>query len=226
MLLMIAAASSASTGSSSAVSRASARLGRAAAFVAALLLAAPGVARAETGAPLPQGYTSDIPSGQAAAPSLKMQQVSDTDDESDEYADNDPSALTDFQEPLAPYGMWIDDGTYGTVWVPDVTVVGGDFAPYQSAGHWVLDDKQKDDLLAKQKPNAKVDIQRFKGLGEMMPQQLWATTLDPKRRIALRVQIVDKEQTDRVLGDLMGKDPSARFRFIMEHASEAHAIDV
>lgn len=92
--------------------------------------------------------------------------------------------------------------------------------------HWVLDDKQKDDLLAKQKPNAKVDIQRFKGLGEMMPQQLWATTLDPKRRVALRVQIVDKEQTDRVLGDLMGKDPSARFRFIMEHASEAHAIDV
>ena len=92
--------------------------------------------------------------------------------------------------------------------------------------HWVLDDKQKDDLLAKQKPNAKVDIQRFKGPGEMMPQQLWATTLDPKRRIALRVQIVDKEQTDRVLGDLMCKDPSARFRFIMEHASEAHAIDV
>jgi hypothetical protein len=141
MFPMIAAASSASTGSSSVVSRASARLGRAAAFVAALLLAAPGIARAETGAPLPQGYTSDIPSGQAAAPSLKMKQVSDTDDdESDEYADNDPSALTDFQEPLAPYGTWIDDGTYGTVWMPDVTVVGGDFAPYQSAGHWVLDD--------------------------------------------------------------------------------------
>ncbi|MBL8632885.1 MAG: type IIA DNA topoisomerase subunit B [Myxococcales bacterium] len=92
--------------------------------------------------------------------------------------------------------------------------------------YWVLDDKQKDELLAKQKPNAKADIQRFKGLGEMMPQQLWATTLDPKRRVALRVQIVDKEQTDRVLGDLMGKDPSARFRFIMEHASEASSIDV
>ena len=60
----------------------------------------------------------------------------------------------------------------------------------------------------------------------MMPQQLWATTLDPKRRVSLRVQIVDKEKTDRVLGDLMGKDPSARFRFIMEHASEALALDV
>ncbi|HNF96974.1 MAG TPA: toprim domain-containing protein, partial [Pseudomonadota bacterium] len=92
--------------------------------------------------------------------------------------------------------------------------------------HWVLDDKQKDELLAKQKPNAKVEIQRFKGLGEMMPQQLWATTLDPKRRVALRVEIQDREQTDRVLGDLMGKDPSARFRFIMEHAGEAGALDV
>jgi DNA gyrase subunit B len=92
--------------------------------------------------------------------------------------------------------------------------------------YWVLDDKQKDELLAKQKPNAKAEIQRFKGLGEMMPQQLWATTLDPKRRVSLRVQIVDKEKTDRVLGDLMGKDPSARFRFIMEHASEALALDV
>ena len=77
--------------------------------------------------------------------------------------------------------------------------------------YWVLDDKQKDELLAKQKPNAKAEIQRFKGLGEMMPQQLWATTLDPKRRVSLRVQIVDKEKTDRVLGDLMGKDPSAHF---------------
>jgi DNA gyrase subunit B len=92
--------------------------------------------------------------------------------------------------------------------------------------HWVLSDKQKDELLSKQKPGAKVDIQRFKGLGEMMPQQLWATTLDPKRRIALRVNVTDRETTDRVLGELMGKDPSARFRFIMEHASEAHSLDV
>ncbi len=92
--------------------------------------------------------------------------------------------------------------------------------------YWVLDDQQKDELIAKQKPNAKIDIQRFKGLGEMMPQQLWATTLDPKKRVALRVQIENREQTDRVLGELMGKDPSARFRFIMEHASEAQALDV
>ncbi|MFO0573076.1 MAG: DNA topoisomerase IV subunit B [Polyangia bacterium] len=95
--------------------------------------------------------------------------------------------------------------------------------------HWVLDDKQKDALLAKlakEGKDKKVDIQRFKGLGEMMPQQLWATTLDPKRRVALRVTVRDKEATDRVVNELLGKDASARFRFIMERAGEAHDIDV
>jgi hypothetical protein len=140
MLPMIAAATSALPGSVSAVSRALLRVGHAAALVAALVLSAPGMAHAETGAPLPQGYTNDIPAAQPGAPSLKVQPVSDTDEESDEFVDTDPSALTDFQEPLAPYGVWIEDGTYGTVWVPDVTVVGGDFAPYQSSGHWALDD--------------------------------------------------------------------------------------
>lgn len=58
----------------------------------------------------------------------------------DEYADTDPSALNDFREPLAPYGAWTQDPTYGTVWVPNATVVGADFAPYQTAGHWSLTD--------------------------------------------------------------------------------------
>lgn len=60
--------------------------------------------------------------------------------EGDEYdVDTDPSALTDFREPLADYGTWSDDTTYGTVWYPNSTVVGSDFAPYQTAGHWELD---------------------------------------------------------------------------------------
>ncbi len=58
----------------------------------------------------------------------------------DEYADTDPSALTDFRSTLDPYGSWQDDATYGTVWVPSSTVVGEDFTPYVSAGHWVYDD--------------------------------------------------------------------------------------
>jgi hypothetical protein len=53
-------------------------------------------------------------------------------------ADTDASALTDFREPLAPYGVWVDDPTYGTVWVPNRVMIGTDFEPYQSGGHWAL----------------------------------------------------------------------------------------
>jgi len=58
----------------------------------------------------------------------------------DGYADTDPSAPTAFQSDLSPYGTWVIDGTYGTVWVPNGTVVGADFAPYQSSGHWAMTD--------------------------------------------------------------------------------------
>jgi hypothetical protein len=58
----------------------------------------------------------------------------------DEYADTDPSALGDFRSTLDPYGTWVDDSTYGTVWVPSPSVVGSDFVPYQTAGHWAYDD--------------------------------------------------------------------------------------
>jgi DNA gyrase subunit B len=72
----------------------------------------------------------------------------------------------------------------------------------------------------------KVDITRFKGLGEMMPKVLWETTLNPRTRRLLRVEIVDQILTDRVINELMGKDPSARFKFIMERAEEAEELDV
>ena len=58
----------------------------------------------------------------------------------DVYEDNDPSALTDFKGTLDPYGQWVDDSQYGTVWVPSESVVGDDFAPYVSAGHWAYGD--------------------------------------------------------------------------------------
>lgn len=53
-------------------------------------------------------------------------------------ADQDPSAIADFQEVLAPHGAWTEDATYGLVWIPDAEVVGDDFAPYVTAGHWAL----------------------------------------------------------------------------------------
>ncbi len=91
---------------------------------------------------------------------------------------------------------------------------------------WALDDPHKDRILASLKGNVKPDIQRFKGLGEMMPEQLKKTTLDPKSRQALRVVIDDDLHTDRVMNELMGKDASMRFKFIMERAGEADALDV
>ena len=92
---------------------------------------------------------------------------------------------------------------------------------------WALDDAQKDAIL-KQKNGARAtpEITRFKGLGEMMPKVLWETTLNPRTRRLLRVDVTDQIVTDRVINELMGKDASARFRFIMERADQAEELDV
>jgi DNA gyrase subunit B len=93
--------------------------------------------------------------------------------------------------------------------------------------YWAVDDKAREDVLSKQKGSTKkVEITRFKGLGEMMPKVLWETTLNPKTRRLIRVEVGDMLETDRVVNDLMGKDASARFRFIMEHADRADSLDV
>ena len=95
------------------------------------------------------------------------------------------------------------------------------------ATYWAADDPDRDRILKEHlKGNAKPEITRFKGLGEMMPKVLWETTLSPKTRRLLKVGIADALETDRVVGELMGKDPSARFRFIMDRADEASDLDV
>ena len=94
---------------------------------------------------------------------------------------------------------------------------------------WALDDDQRDAILATIKQSngrVRTDVTRFKGLGEMMPKILWETTLNPKTRRLLRVGVTDQLRTDRVIGDLMGRDASARFRFIMDRAEEAEALDL
>ena len=93
--------------------------------------------------------------------------------------------------------------------------------------HWAADDADRDRILKVHvKGNAKSEITRFKGLGEMMPKVLWETTLNPKTRRLLRVEISDALATDRIINELMGKDASARYRFIMERAEEADELDV
>ncbi|HEV3057722.1 MAG TPA: DNA topoisomerase IV subunit B [Vicinamibacterales bacterium] len=91
---------------------------------------------------------------------------------------------------------------------------------------WALDDAQKDAILKQKNGRGTPEITRFKGLGEMMPKVLWETTLNPRTRRLLRVEVTDQIVTDRVINELMGKDASARFRFIMERADEAEEIDV
>ena len=95
---------------------------------------------------------------------------------------------------------------------------------------WALDDGHKDSILkqhaAGKNGRSTPEITRFKGLGEMMPKVLWETTLNPRTRRLLRVDIADQIQTDRIINELMGKDASARFRFIMERAEDAQELDV
>ena len=92
---------------------------------------------------------------------------------------------------------------------------------------WALDDTHLDTIVkAHTNGRGAPEITRFKGLGEMMPKVLWETTLNPDTRRLLRVAVSDQLLTDRVIADLMGKDASARFRFIMERADEALDLDV
>lgn len=87
--------------------------------------------------------------------------------------------------------------------------------------HWALDEADRDRIVATLPKNARPEIMRFKGLGEMQPDELKRTTLDPSSRRLLRVSVTDVAEADRVLTDLMGKDVEARFNFIMERAAQA-----
>ncbi len=94
---------------------------------------------------------------------------------------------------------------------------------------WALDDNQRNTILddiTQRNGRVRPEVTRFKGLGEMMPKVLWETTMNPKTRRLLRVSIADQLRTDRVIADLMGRDASARFRFIMDRAEDADDLDV
>jgi topoisomerase IV subunit B len=94
---------------------------------------------------------------------------------------------------------------------------------------YARDLKHRDELIAKEfKPGAKVDVSRFKGLGEMNASQLKETTMDPKKRTLLKVEIGDGDRTaiGEAVNALMGSKPEARFRFIQERAAFAHDLDI
>ncbi len=93
--------------------------------------------------------------------------------------------------------------------------------------YWAEDEADRERILEEHGDGRSTpQITRFKGLGEMMPKTLWETTLDPKVRRILRVEIADSLETDRIMNELMGRDPSARFRFIMDRAETAQDVDL
>jgi len=93
---------------------------------------------------------------------------------------------------------------------------------------YARNDKHKDDLIKGEfPPNAKVEVNRFKGLGEMNASQLKETTMDPSKRTLLRVEIADERaDVSEAVSALMGSKPEARFRFIQERAAFAKDLDI
>ncbi|WP_041376081.1 DNA topoisomerase IV subunit B [Polymorphum gilvum] len=94
---------------------------------------------------------------------------------------------------------------------------------------YARDDAHKDELLASVfKGRSKIEIGRFKGLGEMMPAQLKETTMAPDKRTLMRVMVEeeDEAETRSAVERLMGNKPEARFSFIQEHAEFAHDLDI
>jgi DNA gyrase subunit B len=85
---------------------------------------------------------------------------------------------------------------------------------------------EKENALKEFKSDTKVGIQRYKGLGEMNPDQLWETTMDPETRTLLRVSVEDAEKADRMFDTLMGAEVPPRKKFIQTHAKSVKNLDI
>ncbi len=90
---------------------------------------------------------------------------------------------------------------------------------------YIYDDKELDALKKKHR-DGHIEIQRYKGLGEMNPQQLWETTMNPEFRTLLRVTLEDAADADRTFEMLMGSEVAPRKRFIQTHAKSVRNLDI
>ncbi|MCX8174349.1 MAG: DNA topoisomerase (ATP-hydrolyzing) subunit B [Thermoplasmata archaeon] len=90
--------------------------------------------------------------------------------------------------------------------------------------YYAYSDRERDELLAKIGGNA--TVQRYKGLGEMTPQQLWETTMNPEKRTLIRVTVEDGVEADQLFTVLMGEEVEPRRKYIEEHAKEVTNLDI
>ena len=91
--------------------------------------------------------------------------------------------------------------------------------------YYVLNDKQRDALI-RSIGEEDITIQRYKGLGEMNPIQLWTTTMQPGNRVLKQITIEDAVEADRIFTVLMGDQVEPRREFIEKHAKEVVNLDV
>lgn len=91
---------------------------------------------------------------------------------------------------------------------------------------WVYSEQEKEEVMQQLKGAKKINVQRYKGLGEMTPTQLWETTMDPETRTLLGVEIEDPSKADHIFHVLMGGEVPPRKAFIQAHAKSVRNLDV
>jgi DNA gyrase subunit B len=91
---------------------------------------------------------------------------------------------------------------------------------------YAYNERERDAIIAEIGPDKKVDVQRYKGLGEMNPEQLWQTTMNPQNRLLLQARVNDALEANEVFDMLMGTNVPPRKKFIETHAKNVRNLDI